>query len=121
MLKRINKTKKIDKIILDRKRAHIFFSKNSEVHNKFIEMENKTFTEGSLEKKNKELIAFEIAIYRNCESCMEWHLKQALDSGATNKQILEAIDIGVEMGGGVATVAARFALNVLDYYTKSKN
>jgi AhpD family alkylhydroperoxidase len=110
---------KIEKIISDRKRAHKFYSEKSDVYNAFIKMENATFIEGKLEKKNKELIAFGISIYRNCESCMEWHMKQALDSGATNEQVLEAVNVGVEMGGGVATVAARFAMHVLEYYTES--
>lgn len=111
---------KIEKIIVDRKRAHKFYSEKSEVYNAFIKMENVTFTEGNLEKKYKELIAFGISIYRNCESCMEWHLKQALDSGATSEQIIEAINVGIEMGGGVATVAARFAMNILEYYTEPR-
>jgi alkylhydroperoxidase/carboxymuconolactone decarboxylase family protein YurZ len=51
---------------------------------------------------------------------MEWHIHQALLSGATQKQILEAIEVGMEMGGGPATVSARFALKVLDYYGSKK-
>lgn len=110
---------KIRKIIIDRKRAHKFFSENSDVYNSFIDMEGKTFTDGNLSKMHKELIALGISVYRNCESCMEWHLKQALDSGATTGQIIETINVGIEMGGGVATVAARFAMNVLEYHTRS--
>ena len=38
-------------------------------------------------------------------------------SGATPEQVLEAVDVGIEFGGGPATVSARFALKVLDYYS----
>ena len=48
---------------------------------------------------------------------MEWHIKQTLDSGATKEQIIEAIEVGIEMGGGPATVAGRFAMKVLEYYS----
>jgi alkylhydroperoxidase/carboxymuconolactone decarboxylase family protein YurZ len=47
---------------------------------------------------------------------MEWHIKQALDDGATEEEILEAIEVGIEMSGGLGTVAARFAMIVLDFY-----
>jgi alkylhydroperoxidase/carboxymuconolactone decarboxylase family protein YurZ len=49
---------------------------------------------------------------------MEWHIKQALDDGATGGEILEAIGVGIEMSGGPGTVSARFAMNVLEYYQK---
>ena len=64
------------------------------------------------------MIALGISIVINCESCIEWHIKEALKSGASDKQILEAIEIGIEMGGGPATVSSRFALKVLEYYEK---
>lgn len=107
---------RIEKIIADRKKAHMYFQKNSEVYRSFVEMEQKTYSDGELEKKYKELIAIGISIIINCESCLEWHIKQALDSGATEKQIIEAIEVGIEMGGGPATVSSRIAFKVLDYY-----
>ncbi len=108
---------KIERIISDRKRAYKFFIENSKVYKSFVEMEERTFSEGHLDKKSKELIALGISIHTNCEPCMEWHLKQALDSGATKEQILEALEVGMEMGGGPATVSSRFAFQVLEYYT----
>ncbi|MFW9784966.1 MAG: carboxymuconolactone decarboxylase family protein, partial [Candidatus Heimdallarchaeota archaeon] len=57
-----------------------------------------------------------ISVVINCESCMEWHIAEALKSGATEDQIIEAIEVAIEMGGGPATVTSRFALKVLEYY-----
>jgi AhpD family alkylhydroperoxidase len=108
---------KIEKIIADRIKAHEFYSENSEVYRSFTIMEQKTYHSKELDKRTKELIALGISIYMNCESCMEWHIKQAIDSGDTKEQIIEAIEVGIEMGGGPATVAARFAMKVLEYYS----
>ncbi|MFW9867542.1 MAG: carboxymuconolactone decarboxylase family protein [Candidatus Thorarchaeota archaeon] len=33
----------------------------------------------------KELIALGISIILNCESCVEWHVKEAIRSGATEQ------------------------------------
>jgi len=116
-----NKDKeKIEKIIADRKFAHQYLTDKSEVYRSFVEMELKTFQDGNLLHKHKELIAIGISIHSNCESCMEWHIKQAIYAGATKEEILEAIEVGIEMGGGPATVASRFAIQVLEYYTIKK-
>jgi AhpD family alkylhydroperoxidase len=110
--------KKIEQIVITRKLAHGFYSKRSKVYQAFTGMEQSTYKDGKLSKKQKELIAVGISVVDNCESCMEWHIKQALDDGATEGEIIEAIEVGIEMSGGPGTVAARFAMSVLEYYWK---
>jgi len=107
---------KIERIIKLRKRAHIFYNKSSKVYRSFLEMEKDTYADGALRKKDKELIATGISIATNCESCMEWHIKQALDEGASREEIIESIEVGIEMSGGPGSVSARFAMNVLEFY-----
>lgn len=110
---------KIEKIIKTRKQAHAFYLKKSGVYRSFVEMEQNTYKDGSLGKLQKELIAIGISVVINCESCMEWHIKQALDDEASEEMIIEAIEVGIEMAGGPATASARFAMNVLEYYRHS--
>jgi AhpD family alkylhydroperoxidase len=114
-------SERIRQIIKTRKKAHSWFLKRSEVYRSFTVMEQNTYAVGKLSKKQKELIATGISVVINCESCMEWHIKQALDHGATEAEIVEAIEVGIEMGGGPATASARFAMNVLEYYRDSEN
>lgn len=35
------------------------------------------------------------------------------NAGASEQELLEAIEVGIEMGGGPATVSARFALEIM--------
>ena len=42
------------------------------------------------------------------------HIEQAAKAGANEQEVLEAVEVGIEMGGGPATVSARFALDVMD-------
>ena len=111
---------KIEKIIKSRKIAHAFYSKKSEVYQKFCEMEQCTYKDGNLSRLQKELIAIGISLVIDCESCMEWHIKQAIDNGATEAEIIEAIEVGIEMGGGPTTASARFAMNVLEFYAQTE-
>jgi alkylhydroperoxidase/carboxymuconolactone decarboxylase family protein YurZ len=45
---------------------------------------------------------------------MQWHIDQAAACGATQQEILEAVEVGIEMGAGRVTVSARFALEVME-------
>ena len=106
---------KIDDIIRKRKTAHQkLLSLNSKVYKTFLELEKETYSDGALPKKQKELIAVGISLVTDCESCMQWHIDQAARTGATKEEVLEAIEVGIEMGGGPATVSARFALEVME-------
>ena len=112
---------KIEKIAADRKHAHQqLLAKGSGVYKAFLDMEKAAYTAGRLDKVQKELIALGISVVINCESCMEWHLHQALLAGASEEQVLEAVGVGIEMGGGPATVSARFALKALEYHSGGK-
>ncbi len=106
---------KIETIIRDREYSNNYLKK-SKVYNSFLELEKKAFATDRLDRKNKELIALGISITKDCESCIEWHIHQALEFGASFDQIFEAMDVAVEMGGGPATVSVRFAIKVIEYY-----
>lgn len=98
-----------------RKEAHSrLLELDSKVYKAFLEMEKAAYCDGALPKKAKELIAIGISVVTNCESCMQWHIEQASLAGASLKEVLEAIEVGIEMGGGPATVSARFALEVME-------
>ena len=111
---------KLKEITLKRKKAHAkLVALKSPVYQAFLEMEQATYSDGALLKKIKELIAVGISVAIDCESCMQWHIEQAAQAGASLREVLEAVEVGIEMGGGPATVSARFALEVMeDVYGK---
>jgi AhpD family alkylhydroperoxidase len=110
---------KIEEIRRTRKAAHSkLLSLKSKVYEKFLQMEDAAYSEGALTKKQKELIAVGISLVIDCESCMEWHITQAAAAGASKQEVLEAVEVGIEFGGGPATVSARFALEVMEHVFK---
>lgn len=112
--------KKIEQSIEDRKKLHLPFLEKVKTYKPFLEVEEKAFKDGVLCKKTKELMALSISIVTKCEPCMEWHLDQALQAGATDEEIYETIDVAIEMGGGQAGAYARFVFKALEYF-KGKN
>ncbi len=106
---------KLEEIAKKRKRAHArLVALKSDVYRGFLEMERAAYADGALPKKHKELIAVGISVVKDCESCMQWHIEQAVAAGAIFEEVLEAVEVAMEMGGGRATVSARFALEVMD-------
>jgi AhpD family alkylhydroperoxidase len=113
---------KFEELSMRRKRAHSrLLALKSKVYDGFLAMEAAAYCDGALPKKQKELIAVGISVVKDCESCMQWHIEQAASSGASYEEIFEAIEVGMEMGGGPATVSARFALEVMANIGLSQN
>jgi len=84
-----------------RKEAHEkLLASKSRVYQAFLEMERAAFSDGALPKKHKELISVGISVATDCESCMQWHIEQAAAAGATESEVLEAVEVGIEMAGG---------------------
>ena len=108
--------RKIEQSINDRKQLHRTFLQNVKTYKPFLEVERQAFADGVLNRKTKELMALSISMVTKCEPCMEWHLDQALQAGATDEEIYETIDVAVEMGGGQAGAYARFVLKALQYF-----
>ena len=105
---------KLEEMTRRRKEAHAkLLASKSRVYAAFLEMEKAAFSDGALPKKHKELIAVGISVATDCESCMQWHIEQAAAAGASEREVLEAVEVGIEMAGGPGTVSARFALEVM--------
>ena len=72
----------------------------------FTSMQVAATAEGELGTKVKELMALAIAITIQCEGCIIYHLRNALEAGASDKEVYEAADVAILMGGGPAVVYA---------------
>ena len=106
---------KLDEISRRRKQADAKLrALKSKVYDAFLRVEEAAFVDGALPEKTKELIAVGISVRIDCDSCMQWHIEHAATAGATMREVLEAVEVAIEMGGGPATVSARFALEVME-------
>jgi alkylhydroperoxidase/carboxymuconolactone decarboxylase family protein YurZ len=77
-------------------------------------LEKTAFSEGELSVKTKRLLAIGIAIQSGSEAIAQQQLSLAADEGATFKEAVEAIEVGIAMGGAPAAAAARTAFHTLD-------
>ncbi|MHA1830430.1 MAG: 2-oxo acid dehydrogenase subunit E2 [Candidatus Helarchaeota archaeon] len=80
----------------------------------FARLHRDAMQEGALSTKTKALIALAIAVIVGCESCMKWHLVEAIEAGATNEEISETLGVTIYMGGGPALMHAETIADKLE-------
>jgi len=67
----------------------------------------------ALDAKTKELIALGIGVAAHCDDCIAFHVKAALDRGATQEEISETLGMAIYMGAGPAAMYASHAFEAL--------
>ena len=82
----------------------------------FRRLHKTTTQDGALSRKTKELIALSTAMTVNCDGCIAYHVKDALNAGATREELLETLGVVVMMGGGPAVVYACEALEAMEQF-----
>jgi AhpD family alkylhydroperoxidase len=65
---------------------------------------------GSFSAAQRELMAVAISVSKGCEDCILYHLDAAKRHGATESDLIEALEVAVEMGGGPAIMYSSKAL-----------
>lgn len=69
---------------------------------------------GPLDLKTVELIAVGHAIIQQCTYCIAFHVKNALDAGASREEIMQVVSVSVTMGGGPALMYSTEVVRALD-------
>ena len=91
-----------------------------EVMKAFSSLAQAALTQGALDPKTKELIALAIGIAVHCDDCIAFHVKAAVDHGATREEILETLGMAIYMGAGPSAMYASHALGAYTQFAAAK-
>ena len=72
----------------------------------------------ALNSKTKELIAVGISVAIRCDDCIAFHVKAALQQGASREEVTEALGMAVYMGAGPSVM---YATHAMDAFTQFEN
>ncbi|QEE14575.1 carboxymuconolactone decarboxylase family protein [Promethearchaeum syntrophicum] len=86
--------------------------------NSFQSFLKATKKDGALSSKMKEIIGLAVSVKAQCERCIPWHVKNALDLGATKAEIIEAAQVAVVLGGGPSLMYMKNVYDALDTLSK---
>jgi AhpD family alkylhydroperoxidase len=82
----------------------------------FQQLHKSALDTGALSPKIKEIIALAISIRAQCETCITYHVHDALEAGATREEILDALGVTVLMGGAPAIAYSIKALEAMNQF-----
>ncbi len=83
----------------------------------YFHFTEEAFKAGTIDKKNKQLMALAISIYAQDEYCIIYHTKGAVEHDASEKEIMETLAISAAIGGGAAFAqAVTLAMDTYAYY-----
>jgi AhpD family alkylhydroperoxidase len=91
-----------------------------EVMKAFATLAQSALAEGALEPKAKELIAIAVSVATRCDDCIGFHVKAAVDRGATREEILETLGMAIYMGAGPSAMYASHALGAYAQFAAAK-
>ena len=65
-----------------------------------------------MDNRIKELIAVGASVTANCQPCLQYHVGKALENGAEEQEITEAIEVAKMVRKGAASKMDKFALSL---------
>ena len=72
------------------------------------------YQDGALSQKVKRLIALAVGLQAGCPRCIIGQTKDAVAAGATKAEVLEAVSVGIVMGGTAVSAESWRVVKVLE-------
>ena len=86
----------------------------------FMEFNKAVLSPGKLSMREKEIIAVSLAVATQCEWCIPYHVKNALECGATEEEILESSYLAALMKGAPALMQVNLVLEAIKEFSPGK-
>ncbi len=83
-------------------------------YKRFISLDTMAYTDGEIPIKYKELMGLTASAVLRCNDCIHYHIAQAINAGASMKELNEALNIALIVGGSIVIPHLRYALSAAD-------
>jgi len=90
-----------------------------EVMKAFSGMAQAAVAAKALDSKTKELIALGIAVAVRCDDCIGFHVKAAVEHGASEEEVIEVLGMAIYMGAGPSVMYACHALEAFGQFANA--
>ena len=84
----------------------------------FSELAKAATSNGSLDKKTKELIALALGVAAHCDACIGFHTQALVKLQASKAEVEEALGMAIYMGGGPALMYSANAMAAFDQFSR---
>jgi len=93
--------------------ARILESNNLDIK-RFFALDTRAYENGALPVKTKELLGLVASLVLRCDDCVTYHLIRCREEGTTRDEFLEALNVGLVVGGSITIPHLRRAIATLD-------
>ena len=98
----------------------VVLSKNNKVLNRFWSLDAKTFQDGAIDLKTKEMLGLVASMVLRCDDCIKYHLGGCHESGMTTDQVYEIFSIANVIGGSIVIPHTRRAAEYWEELSNTK-
>lgn len=81
---------------------------------RYFSLDSQAYRAGSLTAKTKELIGLIASFVLRCDDCVKYHLIRCKEEGLDDEELVEALTIGLVVGGTITVPQLRGALKTWD-------
>lgn len=93
--------------------ARILASDNLDIK-RFFALDSRAYENGALPPKTKELLGLVASLVLRCDDCITYHIVRCREEGTTRNEFLEALNVGLVVGGSITIPHLRRAVATLD-------
>ncbi|MGV9102577.1 MAG: carboxymuconolactone decarboxylase family protein [Promethearchaeia archaeon] len=79
---------------------------------RFYTLDDKAYVDGALSSKTKELLGLVSSLVLRCNDCIRYHIGRCHEEGVTDEEMVEALNVGLVVGGSITIPHLRKALQV---------
>lgn len=92
-------------------------SSGSKTFQRFFALDTAAYRAGALPVKTKELMGLAASMVLRCDDCISYHILRCAEEGLAKAEIMEAMEIGLVVGGSIVIPHLRRAYSLLEEVT----
>ena len=81
---------------------------------RFFSLDSQVYRAGALPAKTKELLGLVGSLVLRCDDCISYHVVRCHEEGVSGAEMVEALSIGLVIGGSITIPHLRRAIDRLD-------
>lgn len=92
----------------------LMMEKSDKTMKRFLNLDSQVYTDGALPAKEKELLGLVASLVLRCEDCINYHIVQCHKLGLKEDELVEAMSVGLIVGGSITIPHIRRAMKTWD-------
>lgn len=84
------------------------------VTKRFFGLDTKTYEDGVLSARQKELLGLVASMVLRCDDCIAYHIDKCVSAGVSDEELWETFDVALIVGGSIVIPHLRRGVEFLD-------